>query len=442
MALHTALQVFRPQPTVLGQGGLYRFRYGIYTFVAIMPPTMSALAFTSRFGYMSQGPVCSLPVRPFWHRLAISWIPRYVNMLTIVILYLAINIHAENQFTDSIIFQRRIKIPSRWKSRYLGRAPPNSLESQSFGNTEPSDARLDAQKGGTDQSIAGRRPSNSTASGDKKPKMIKWFNPGRSRRSRNGSGIEDLSTGKDSASEDINRRSSQRINSVPGQQESNANGVSHVSPLISREMRKKRRAIRRQLRLLFVYPLVYFVTWLVPFVQNVLNYSDYRAQHPFFVMLLLTYASISSMGLFDMIVFDLREKPWRHIPGNDGTFVGSFKFWQFDSQIGTRGSILESTASSPRTLTTPMASHRRRLSTASLSQALDNIPAFGGHDPLAGRRGSAADGIDERLWGDTIHKVNGLSCWDFGSRNDTQRHSTIVEGASDEEEPPSEPARL
>ena len=34
------------------------------------------------------------------------------------------------------------------------------------------------------------------------------------------------------------------------------------------------------------------------------------------------------MGFADVSVFCWRERPWRHIPGSDGSFLGSFAFWR------------------------------------------------------------------------------------------------------------------
>lgn len=452
MALHTALQIFRPQPTILGQGGLHRLRHSIYTFCATVPPSMSALAFTSKQGYILQGPYCNLPVRPFWHRLAISWIPRYLIMLTIIVLYLAINIHAEKQFTDFRIFRRPGMLHGRKFSYFSGKHPPNTAEPQKAKNSEP--GRLVSGKDNADRSTVDRRRSDPISSGDTTrmdfqatrqgsvnagPTLIKWLSAQRHRREPSGGGNDDTTSEDESASEDLNPDSSQCSNSGTRTKEPNTNGVIQVNQLMNKEMRKRRRAVRRQLRLLFIYPVVYFTSWLLPFVQNVLNYSDYRARHPLFVIMLLTYASIAGMGIADMIVFNLREQPWRHIPGNNGTILGSFRFWQFDSQISSRRSTLDSTAaSSPQTLSVRTRPAERRVSSSSLNRALGNVPAPGGHDPLAGRRGSAADGIDERLWGDTIHRVNGMSCWDFRCRSDPKRQSTIAEGVSDVEEPPSE----
>lgn len=102
-------------------------------------------------------------------------------------------------------------------------------------------------------------------------------------------------------------------------------------PIFTRELRAKRHHAMRQLRLLFIYPIVYFIMWLVPFVLNLTNYSDYLVQHPPYGLLVVAYISISLMGAVSALTFSIREHPWRHIAGSDGTFWGSFLFWQHDS---------------------------------------------------------------------------------------------------------------
>ena len=412
---------------------------------------------------MSQGPVCSLPVRPFWHRLAISWIPRYIIMLTIIILYVAINIHAENQFQDSRIFRKPMVARVRSMSTAIFPHPPNTLDSRHWSMPEPSEPANQStatEETGNGHRDCSRRPSDpdgsqdTTLAGSEATRhgststgmsLVKWSHVEKPHRDANVEASHEAVT-RDEGHWDHPSVESEQDSSGQAKEEPSSN---KVGPLINGEMDKKRRAIRRQLRLLFIYPLLYFATWVLPFVQNILNYDDYRAKHPSFPLLLLSYASVSSMGIVDIIVFSLREKPWRHIPGTDGSVVGSFRFWQCDIQMRPRSSTLESTASSPNH-TAHSAQSRRgsqhgRVSTGSLNEALGRAPPTGGHDPLAGRRGSAADGIDERLWGSTIQGLNGagllsgMSSWDFGDRNGGLRRQTIGKVTGDLEDPPPGP---
>jgi len=64
IAVHSALYIFRPGLGRVGEGGLFRYRYYVYTawfaFAVIMP----SLAFLNKApAYSAQGTFCYLPVR-------------------------------------------------------------------------------------------------------------------------------------------------------------------------------------------------------------------------------------------------------------------------------------------------------------------------------------------------------------------------------------------
>jgi G protein-coupled receptor GPR1 len=59
-----------------------------------------------------------------------------------------------------------------------------------------------------------------------------------------------------------------------------------------------------------------------------MSYSDRFAQHPIFAVALFSSFCQCFMGFADVAVFSWRERPWRHIPGSDGSFLGSFAFWR------------------------------------------------------------------------------------------------------------------
>ena len=78
IALHTILHIFRPTKKV-GKGGLYPFRHYIYVAWIAFPILAASLAFVNKGNaYVTSGNFCYLPKRPFWYRLALSWIPRYL----------------------------------------------------------------------------------------------------------------------------------------------------------------------------------------------------------------------------------------------------------------------------------------------------------------------------------------------------------------------------
>ncbi|KAI9777415.1 MAG: hypothetical protein M1835_005243 [Candelina submexicana] len=94
------------------------------------------------------------------------------------------------------------------------------------------------------------------------------------------------------------------------------------------QIRRRQKAINRQLRLVFVYPVTYCLAWFLPFVNHCLQYSDNYVAHPPFPFLCVAGFSLAFQTAVYCSLFCVKEKPWKHISGSDGTFTGSFKFWK------------------------------------------------------------------------------------------------------------------
>ena len=84
------------------------------------------------------------------------------------------------------------------------------------------------------------------------------------------------------------------------------------------QLQDTRTAILRQLRLLFIYPVVYVLMWVFPFVSHCLQYSDYFAAHPPFWLNIVATCSLALQAGADCAVFSWREKPWRRVRRNGG----------------------------------------------------------------------------------------------------------------------------
>jgi G protein-coupled receptor GPR1 len=93
------------------------------------------------------------------------------------------------------------------------------------------------------------------------------------------------------------------------------------------ELLRVRIQIQRQLRFLFIYPLVYIGMWIVPFASHVLQYNDKYAVNPPFELQCATTVFACSQAAIDCWLFSTREKPWRQIPSGNGGFWESLKFW-------------------------------------------------------------------------------------------------------------------
>ncbi|EHA46801.1 hypothetical protein MGG_08803 [Pyricularia oryzae 70-15] len=83
------------------------------------------------------------------------------------------------------------------------------------------------------------------------------------------------------------------------------------------QVTKTRSRVRKQLIMLFIYPLLYIVMWIVPFLSHVLYFDNYfnttQSQLPVqpLWLLCLSMASLSIQGTVNSTLFMWRERPWR-----------------------------------------------------------------------------------------------------------------------------------
>ena len=81
---------------------------------------------------------------------------------------------------------------------------------------------------------------------------------------------------------------------------------------INADLQSAYRKVRRELRMLFIYPASYLLTWTVPFISHCFQYSDYYARHPPFAITCISTAMTVLQCAIDCTIFTLREKV--HLP--------------------------------------------------------------------------------------------------------------------------------
>lgn len=122
----------------------------------------------------------------------------------------------------------------------------------------------------------------------------------------------------------LRRGPSPRTSSSLAQDASLASNENNGAPLrfspstfedTSNSISQNRDKMRRQLRNLFVYPLVYMIIWTFPFVSHVMGYDDLVSKHDPQWLLILGILSLSVQGMVDCLLFTIREQPWRHAMG-------------------------------------------------------------------------------------------------------------------------------
>ncbi|KAK3678172.1 G protein-coupled receptor gpr1 [Recurvomyces mirabilis] len=476
MSLHMSLQIFPPANSLLGHDGLYRLRHWVLAAFIAIPNTMASLAFANPgSAFQAVGPFCTLPIRPYWYRLALSWIPRYLIWIYIMAVAIRIYKHVGSEFqvfgqekdrSSSFSMPAESSVDRAMATQVLASTRRKSLAPSS----------LEVKEKGSDESLApDERSAESTtalkslrsapsesgvaspAASSRRGSVPTWttpFNlpcesPSRSRSlksaptSRRGSQMiatgvmaEDFAPPVQMSDAALARHrgsiatllsvAASSVTSAPAldpivedkRGSTSTGNSSRPDRIADTVLKTRRRAIQRQLRLLFIYPVVYMIIWIIPFVSHCMNYSNYYAQNPIFAISFLNIFCQCFLGFADVCVFCWREKPWKHVPGSDGTFVGSFRFWQF---CGT-------------------GARRRRLS-RTLSDIPDDVEAEGDGQQVAQKGGGAkwkrwlspsADGAAARHLSETSTSGNGSAVTASASaRRPAGTHRRTLSGGSD-----------
>ncbi|KAF2799030.1 hypothetical protein K505DRAFT_404874 [Melanomma pulvis-pyrius CBS 109.77] len=346
IAIHSAMQVFRPS-ALASSDGLRPFRYYVYIGVFLVPTFMAGMAFINpHWGYLSQGAFCTLPIRPFWYRLALAWIPRY--LIAIIVLGLAVAIYTHvgfefrnfsqvgHSFDTSIATITPMLLACDVEDATAGNnsEPPKTPEQQVHMNSERRASSV------VHEVVASRRGSavafvlDNTAESRLNP-------PGTRSRSvptnpRNPypptaptSSLISISQALERAAKPASNRTTAPSPSRSHINSRNPSPLSNCPTLqVQRQNEQERARIHRQLRLMFIYPLTYIFMWLIPFVYHCMMYQDKWAAHPVYWLTMLSTICVALMGVVDCLIFSLRERPWRHMPAGDGTFWGSFTCWK------------------------------------------------------------------------------------------------------------------
>lgn len=389
IALHTALYIFR------GDQGLYPFRKYAYAVFVSVPILLSSLAFVNKAGYVNTGNQCYLPIEPSWLRKALSWIPRYLTLGTILLTYLAVYIYVR------ILMRQFGKAPSSSAAdrvedvSLLDGTTSSTTSSKKPATTYPQTPSLayhglipsTTVSNRTSRDLRGRQfsvististlnmdhPTNkhSMSSYRKQDAALRWkmpnFNlevpsfderiesepctptaanynsdeitltapteahlresdtstsssdstmpvarPSTAARDFRSFSIADTSTTAPSRTPSVanlySAIRSEGENNVRPKASSVFLSSSSPTPLSASTVLKTREKVRRQLRGLFVYPLVYVIVWVLPFI---VYHTGYGRAAPF-GLIVASVVLLGLQGFANALIFSLKEKPWRH----------------------------------------------------------------------------------------------------------------------------------
>lgn len=244
LTLHFALLIFKPKLGIYSkdkhifEGGLYKFRYYVYTFTFFYSLMSSSLVFinintttdfssqdvtisktkglgnvthTSKLGgYKPYATIVSLPVSPFYYSLVCSWLYRYIILLCIIGVFLSIYL---NYLYKSMKIRKRLKNLSKGS---------NDIENQ----------------------------------------------------------IEVI-----------------RL---------------EFSNMVVDQFEKSQQKIKKQLNTIYLYPLSYFLLWLILLVENIEQKFHDEKHGPIIPITILATICHPANCLFDICIFFINEKPIKY----------------------------------------------------------------------------------------------------------------------------------
>ncbi|KAK8091185.1 g protein-coupled receptor protein [Apiospora phragmitis] len=356
VAIHSALFILRPQRSG-GENGLYPYRRYAYAAWFVIPLILAAIVPITGQRYVNTGPHCYLPVSPLWYRMALSWIPRYIIFAVIICTYSGLYLFLGFRFYRLQLAQRRASTntaPSTFRNhvRCMSRArePPPTPKLASHGLLGPSPPRPAA-----DQLPERERQQSmtSTVSTLKLDDRVPHLNQLRKSQSEpvpwnwvesDFQGLSHPQTrqfGLDSASPTTVSFALDTSGITPPEPVlRDAPKEEGLEMSVTEDaLYQSRVKMRKQLRLLFVYPLMYIITWIAPFVSHIYTTSNPEHQEQPFGLLLTSVASLCIGAAVDCCFFSSWEQPWLHLQG--GFIEGFARRVRFGTHKKTMGRTRE-----------------------------------------------------------------------------------------------------
>lgn len=273
LAIHTALLIFKPH----FKGGLYRYRYIIYSvFFIFLPLGFASIGMVGVSGYTAFTSWCYLVVNPIWYSLVLAWIPRITILVLIVIIYFSVFVYVKiHLYNVSKAIQ---EVSGNSNSSNSSTDQPSGIRKSSIVVSKVRALRILPIKvkvwlsympglGFLNPYIDGARTSSTNPEWDAE---VKPATP-RNSFTRNNA-IVALPTAMDElALPDVASGSS------GNQLNDTARDISKtIQEQLNRErierFSKRRSIIERQLNSIFIYPLTYILLYIFPMIQQFLYY--------------------------------------------------------------------------------------------------------------------------------------------------------------------------
>lgn len=313
IAIHTAVYVFNPKLTLASdEGGLWRWRYWVFGLWLTFPALLASLAFINTPAYVPLVTWCYLPAQPLVWRYTLAWGPRYFIFFTISVLYVALYVHVrrtyrhidrnQNEHSDGseLDWQSSMHIPNQVEQPTLTFPPPTFAQRK-----RPSVPSLLVEEPEEPE----REPSPSAST--ETPTLDSYT-------LNNQSPDSQLSTSETQliprTMTPIEHRNLSNATTLPPSSRRGSVMPTHPTPNIS--IAQRRASVERQMRTLFIFPIVYFIMWIPPFINHiyqVVTYDDTATSLPSGTFPIAVVATIflPAQGFVNVCVYAARERPWR-----------------------------------------------------------------------------------------------------------------------------------
>ncbi len=348
--IHAAL-FYRKQPG--GESGLAPYRRLTYAVAVLFPFLMASLAFMHGSpGYYNTGPTCYLSMTNPWYRQYLSWVPRYIIFVVIIVLTLGMCGYVCTQLGQASRRQSGETNANRLPNvRHYRRLSSRSADKDVADAAEihrapaPPDSRRGAS--GSLWPLCFRRLSLAISSPlRRKPETLEpplpawpqsfigWdFQPSRRRLSQDslrqspkGTVVpeyfppEPIPAYLPSSSRPTTSKEEKYIHCTLSTQHTGplnpTPGVPHFSADVYDDwsgMAESRSRVRQQTLLQLLYPIGYVLTWIFPFIVHVLAFARSERQAGPLWLGALSTISLCTQGTMNCILFMSQEKPWRSV---------------------------------------------------------------------------------------------------------------------------------
>lgn len=307
IAVYTAVYVYNPKRTQgEDEGGLWRWRYYVFALWFTIPGLLAGLAFLNPTAYAPLVTWCYLPARPLVWRYTLAWGPRYFILLTISVLYVAL-----------YIYVRRVY-------RTIDRnqcGPAGSSEYDSQGLSQVGSHRADST-----QTIQFPPPSYLQRKRQSIPPPPVEV-PGNESHPSINTSEEILTPTSESFLMQHTHNDTQRtvpllvalrnmsiVSSITDGLPSSIRNS--TTPRNDLSFNQRRVRVERQMRILFIFPIVYLIMWIPPFINHlyqVITFDWNATSLPpgTFVVTVLATIFLPAQGFVNVCIYAIRERPWR-----------------------------------------------------------------------------------------------------------------------------------